>query len=281
MQIGVNLWVWGAPVTTEYVQETVPRAAEIGFDGVEIPLVEPTELDCDRTARLLDDHGLDATAVVAMSEDRDLLSDDPAVRENGRRYLRDCIEAASAVGATRLGGPLYAAVGRTWSMTDEERAAAVELVVEQLTELSAHAAEHGVTLCVEPLNRFETSFLNTVEQGIELVDRVDDPHCRLLLDTFHMNVEEKSMPVAIESAGDRIGYVHACGNDRGAPGNGHIDWDGVARALADVGYDDTAVIESFTPAVDSIANAAAVWRPLEPSQDDLARDGLANLRAVL
>ncbi len=281
MQVGINLWVWGAPITTEYIQETVPQAAGMGFDGVEIPLVEPTELDHDRTARLLEDHGLDATAVVAMSADRDLLHDDPTVRENGRQYLRDCIDAAAAVGASRLGGPLYAAVGRTWRMTDAERAAAVEQVVEELAELSAHAAEREVTLCVEPLNRFETSFLNTVEQGIEVVDRVDNPHCQLLLDTFHMNIEEKSLPVAIQAAGDRIGYVHACGNDRGAPGNGHIDWDGVARALADVGYDDTAVIESFTPAVDSIAEAAAVWRPLEPSQDDLARDGLANLRALL
>jgi D-psicose/D-tagatose/L-ribulose 3-epimerase len=279
MRIGINLWVWGGPVTTAYVEETVPRAAEMGFDAVEIPLADPAGFDHDRAARLLEDHGLEATVVAAISEERDLLHEDPEVRANGRQYVRDCIETASTLGASRLGGPLYAAVGRTWQMTDRERAEAIERVADQLAELASHAADHGVTLCVEPLNRFETSVLNTVEQGVGVVDRVDDPHCRLLLDTFHMNIEEKSLPAAIRAAGDRIGYVHACGNDRGAPGNGHIDWEEVAGALADVGYDDTAVIESFTPAVDSIANAASIWRPLEPSQDALARDGLANLRA--
>lgn len=278
MQIGVNLWVWGAPITTEHIEETVPRAAEMGFDAVEIPLANPGRFDHDRAAALLEDYDMDVTVVAAINEERDLLHDDPTVRANGREYIRSCVETADAVGATKLGGPMYAAVGRTWQMTDEERAAAEAQLVDQLAELSAHAADHGVTLCVEPLNRFETSFLNTVEQAIAIVDRVEDPHCQLLLDTFHMNVEEKSIPAAIRSAGDRIGYFHACGNDRGAPGNGHLDWAGVTDALADVDYDDEAVIESFTPEVESIAKATAIWRPLESSQDRLARDGLENLR---
>ncbi len=278
MQIGVNLWVWGAPITTDHIEETVPKAAEMGFDALEIPLVDPVGFDHDRTAALLDEHDMDVGVVAAMSEDRDLLHEDPDVRANGRDYLRSCIEAADGVGATQLGGPLYAAVGRTWKMTDEERAEAVDQIVHELTDLALYAADHGVTLCVEPLNRFETSFLNTVEQGIEIIDRVDNDSCRLLLDTFHMNIEEKSIAGAIEAAGDRIGYFHACGNDRGAPGNDHIDWAAVAGALDAAGYDDKAIIESFTPEVESIAKAAAIWRQLEPTQDALASDGLANLR---
>jgi len=278
MQIGVNLWVWGAPVNTDHIEQTVPKAADMGFDAVEIPLADPEGFDHDRTAALLEQHDLDVGVVAAMSEDRDLLHEDPAVRENGRDYLRTCIETADGIGATQLGGPLYAAVGRTWKMSPAERAAAVEQLVEQLQELAEYAADHGVTLCVEPLNRFETSFLNTAEQGIEVIDRVDSPHCQLLLDTFHMNIEEKSIRRAIESAGDRLGYFHACGNDRGAPGNDHIDWAEVVRALNRVGYDDKAIIESFTPEVESIAKAAAIWRPLEDSQDALATDGLAHLQ---
>lgn len=280
MDIGVNLWVWGAPISTAHLEKTIPHAAELGFDAVELPLAEPDSFDRGRARELLRENDLEAGAVVAISEERDLLHEEPAVRENGREYVRDCVETAASLGVTELGGPLYAAVGRTWQMTPDERAAAVDRVVEQLRGLAAHAADHDVTLCVEPLNRFETSFLNTAEQGIEIVDRVDSTHCRLLLDTFHMNIEEKSIPRAIESAGDRLGYFHACGNDRGAPGNDHIDWDGVADALATVGYDDLAMIESFTPEVDSIANAAAIWRPLEDSQDKLASDGLANLRGT-
>ena len=280
MQIGVNLWVWGAPITTEHIEEKIPLAAEMGFDAVEIPLADPEGFDHDRAASLLREHDLDVGVVAAMSEDRDLLHDDPDVRANGRQYLKTCIETADAVGATQLGGPLYAAVGRTWQMTDAERADAVDLVVDQLRSLADHAAERDVTLCVEPLNRFETSFLNTVDQGFEVIDRVERTNCRLLLDTFHMNIEEKSITNAIEAAGDRIGYFHACGNDRGAPGNDHIDWAGVAAALESAGYDDKAIIESFTPEVESIAKAAAIWRPLEESQDVLASDGLSNLRDI-
>lgn len=278
MQIGINLWVWGAPINTEHIERYVPLAAEMGFDAVEIPLVDPTGFDRERTKALLEEHNLDVGVVAAMSEDRDLLHDDPDIRANGRAYIQECIEAAGALGARQLGGPLYAAVGRTWKMTPAERAEAVDQVVGELQPLSNTAAEHDVTLCVEPLNRFETSFLNTVEQGIEVVDRVDSDACQLLLDTFHMNIEEKSITGAIEAAGDRIGYFHACGNDRGAPGNDHIDWEAVGDALERANYDGLAIIESFTPEVESIAKAAAIWRPLEESQDALAADGLANLR---
>jgi D-psicose/D-tagatose/L-ribulose 3-epimerase len=278
MEIGINLWVWGAPTTDEHIAERVPQAAQLGYDVVEFPLEEPGGFDYEMAARRLDDHGLDASLVAAMDESRDLLHDDRAVRENAREYVRACVDAADALGADRVVGPLYSAVGRTWRMSETERERGLERVVEQLQSLSSYARDHDVRLCVEPLNRFETSFLNTAGQAVELVDRVDHPNCRMLLDTFHMNIEEKSIPAAIRTAGDRLGHFHACGTDRGAPGNDHVDWTAVADALDDVGYDDQAVVESFTPDVESIARAAAIWRPLEPSQDALAGDGLTHLQ---
>jgi D-psicose/D-tagatose/L-ribulose 3-epimerase len=277
MQFGINLWVWGAPITDDRIDQRVPQADRMGFDVVEFPLEEANAFDYDRTRDLLDDHGLGSSVVLAMSEDRDLLHDDEAVRENGREYIRRSVDAAAAIGADRVVGPAYSAVGRTWRMSDAERAAAVEDVAEQLADLAAYAGERDVTICVEPLNRFETSVLNTAEQTIEVVDRVDHPNCRILLDTFHMNIEETSLADAIRATGDRLGHLHACGNHRGAPGNDTIDWPSVAEALDDVGYDDQAVIESFTPEVESIARAAAIWRPLAESQDALAADGLAAL----
>lgn len=277
MRIGINLWVWGAPITDEQIADRVPHAAEMGFDVVEVPLEEPDGFDYGHTARVLADHDVDAGIIAAMSEDRDMLHDDPDVRQNGREYVRECIDAATAIGADRVVGPLYSAVGRTWTLSDEDRAQAIDRVVAQLEELAAYAAERDVILCVEPLNRFETSVFNTVEQTIDVIDRVDSPSCTLLLDTFHMSIEEKSLADAIRLAGDRIGHVHACGNDRGAPGNGHLDWDAIVAALDDAAYDDQLVIESFTPEVESIARAASIWRTLEDSQDQLASDGLAFL----
>jgi D-psicose/D-tagatose/L-ribulose 3-epimerase len=280
MRLGINLWVWGAPMTDDRIAHRVPRAAEMGFDVVEFPLEEPGGFDYRAARDLLAEDDLDASVVVAMTEKRDLLAEDPDVRANGREYVRESVDAAEALGADRVVGPLYSAVGRAWQMDDDERADAVDLVVDQLVDLAAYAGDRGVSLCVEPLNRFETSVLNTVEQSVAVVDRVDDPACQLLLDTFHMNVEERSIPDAIRAAGDRVGHLHACGNDRGAPGNGHVPWDEVAAALDDVGYDDQAVIESFTPEVESIARAAAIWRPLAESQDALAADGLAFLEEL-
>ena len=142
------------------------------------------------------------------------------------------------------------------------------------------ADAHGIRLAVEPLNRFETSLFNTVEQTLALLDAVDHPALGLLLDTFHMNIEERGPGGAIRRAGDRLVHFHACGNDRGAPGNDGIDWLAVRDALTDVGYTGTITIESFTSANQTIATAASIWRPLAPTQDALARDGLAFLRGL-
>jgi D-psicose/D-tagatose/L-ribulose 3-epimerase len=138
-----------------------------------------------------------------------------------------------------------------------------------------------VVLCLEPLNRFETSFINLAQQAIEVVDRVAHPSCGMMLDTFHMNVEEKSLTDAIIATGSRLKHLHACENDRGAPGSGHLPWADVALGLRSIGYAGPVVIESFTSKVTTIAKAAAIWRPLAPTQDDLARDGLGFLRRLL
>ena len=150
-----------------------------------------------------------------------------------------------------------------------------------LRALAHHAEDQNVTLCIEPLNRFETDFLNTCEQGLELLERVDSPAVKLLLDTFHMNIEEKSLPDAIRRAGRQLGHLHACGSDRGTPGNDHTDWPGIARALESIEYSGDVVIESFTPDVKVIARAAAIWRTVEPSREDIAEKGLHFLRRTL
>lgn len=156
----------------------------------------------------------------------------------------------------------------------------MDLLVEQLGSLSAYAEDRGAVLCVEPLNRFETSFINLASQMVEVVDRVDSPACKILLDTFHMNIEEKSLGDAIWLAGPRLAHVHTCENDRGAPGTGHVPWEEVAQALRDIGYDGPLVIESFTNQIETIARAASIWRPFEASQDELGRKGLHFLRQL-
>lgn len=281
MKFGVNTWVWTSPLTTKELEKLAEHIAKLGFDWIEIPLENLDDLDYERGAEIIRSHGLGVSTCVAMGEDRDLIHPDPAIRENGMAYIRGAIEATQTLGATNMVGPVYSAVGRTWQMTDEERAQDTDLLVENLGQLARYAADRGVVMCLEPLNRFETSFINLAEQMVEVVDRVGHPACQIMLDTFHMNVEEKSLGDAIRCAGPRLKHFHSCENDRGAPGTGHVPWDDVARALRDIHYDGPVVIESFTAKVQSIARAAAIWRPLAPSQDALAIQGQQFLRQLL
>jgi D-psicose/D-tagatose/L-ribulose 3-epimerase len=281
MRFGVNTWVWTSPLTTAELEKLAPHVAEMGFDWIEAPLESIGDLDHKRGADIVRRHGLGVSACAAMGPDRDLIHPDEAIRKNGMAYLRQAIEATHALGGANLVGPLYAAVGRTWQQTPAERARDLDVLVKNLGELARYAGDYGVILCVEPLNRFETSFINLAEQAIEVVDRVDHPNCQVMLDTFHMNIEEKSLGNAIRAAGKRLRHVHACENDRGAPGSGNVTWNEVAQALKDIKYDGPVVIESFTSKVKSIARAAAIWRSLAPTQDDLARDGLKFLKQLL
>lgn len=281
MRFGVNTWVWTSPLTTAELETLAPHIAGLGFDWIEVPLESLDDLDYKRGAEIIKANGLGVSCCVAMGPDRDLIHPDLAIRASGMAYVRGAIEATATLGAMNLVGPLYATVGRTWQQTPEDRAKDLEILVDNLGQLAEYAEEHGVILCVEPLNRFETSFINLASQAIEVVDRVNHPHCQVMLDTFHMNIEEKSLGEAIRAAGPRLKHFHACENDRGAPGSGNVTWDEVARALRGIDYDGPVVIESFTAKVKSIARAAAIWRALAPTQDDLARDGLNFLNMLL
>lgn len=281
MRFGVNTWVWTSPLTTDELEKLAPHVASLGFDWIEVPLESLDDLDYATGAEIIKALGLGVSCCVAMGPDRDLIHPDPAIRASGMAYVRGAIDATAALGGTNLVGPLYSAVGRTWQMTADERARDTDLLVENLSQLATYAHDRGVRLGVEPLNRFETSFINLASQAIEVVDRVASPACGIMLDTFHMNIEEKSLGDAIRAAGPRLIHLHACENDRGAPGSGNVTWDQVRQGLADIGYDGPVVIESFTAKVKSIARAAAIWRALAPTQDDLARDGVRFLRQLL
>ena len=281
MQIGVNTWVWTSPLTTAELEKLAPKVKEMGFDWIEVPLEGLDDLDHKRGAEMIKEYGLGVSACAAMGPDRDLIHSDKAIRDNGMAYLKGAIQATHDLGGTNLVGPLYSAVGRTWQSTPQERERDTDTLVENLSELANYAADFEVILCVEPLNRFETSFINLAEQAIPIIDRVDHPNCQMMLDTFHMNIEEKSLGDAIRAVGPRLRHVHACENDRGAPGTGNIPWEEIAKGLNDIHYDGPVVIESFTAKVKSIARAAAIWRALAPSQDALAEDGLKFLRQLL
>ena len=276
--IGANTWIWVSPPTDERIAELAPRIRDWGFDVIELPIERPGDWDPDRTAELLAELGLGATTCAVMPESRSLVSPDGEVVAATQDYLRTCVDHAARIGASVVGGPIYAPVGWTPLLDADERSGTVDRLVEALAGPAEYAASRGVTLAIEPLNRYETSLVNTVEQAREIVDRVDSAGCGILVDTFHLNIEERDPAAAIRIAGDRLAHVQVCANDRGAPGADHIDWPAHLEALRDVGYAGPLCIESFTAENQTIARAAAIWRPLARSQDAIATDGLAFLR---
>lgn len=282
MKFGVNTWVWTAPLTTEELEVLAPKIAKMGFDHIEIPIDDPKTLDFKKCSEIIRKAGITSiSCCAAMSPDRDLIDPDPKVRQNGVDYLKASIDGLALVGGKNFVGPFYSAVGRTWQQSAEEREHDMKILVNILKDLSDYAEKKGVFLGLEALNRFETSFITTADQAIEVVDRVNHPACKIMLDTFHMNIEENSLGDAIRKVGSRLLQVHTNENNRGTPGAGHVPWKEVAQALKDIKFDGVLVIESFTSKVKSIARAAAIWRPLASSQDALAADGVVFLHELM
>ena len=280
MKIGVNTWVWTSPFTTKEF-DLIPKVKQMGFDILEVALDDAALIDAKLLRKMTEDNGLSVTVCGAFGPTRDISSDDPAIRKNGVDYISESVRFAEAVGSTLFSGPVYSAVGKTRMVPEEQKKQEWAWCVENLRALGEVASDAGVTIGVEPLNRFETDMINLVEQALALVDDVGSPVYKIHIDTFHSNIEEKSIPDAIRLAGSRLGHFHACENDRGIPGTGHQDWNGMRDALREVEYDGAAVIESFTPGAVEIAKAASIWRPLAPSQDELASQGARFLRALL
>jgi D-psicose/D-tagatose/L-ribulose 3-epimerase len=281
MMLGTNTFIWTSPFSTSTDLWLVDHAHALGADVFEIAVEDPNCIDVAALKQALVRSGMQASVCGVFGPERDLSSDDPATRATAEAYIRWCVDAAETLGSPIFGGPMYTYVGKARLLPPDERAAERARAVAGLRTMADYAASKGVRLALEILNRFETDMLNTAAQGMALLDEVDRPNVGLHLDTFHMHVEEKNSAEAIRLAGARLFHFHACENDRGVPGTGQVHWPEIAQALDDINYQGLTVIESFTPSVTSIARAVNLWRPLAPSQDAIAGDGLRFLRGLL
>lgn len=280
MRLGASTFIWTSPFGDDQVG-LCGHVAGLGFDVIEVCVENPARLSGQAVAEAAAGAGLGVVVCGAFGPERDVSHEDASVRTGAVNYLRTCIDVAAAVGSPIVAGPMYATTGQARLLSEVERRAQWLRATKSLREVAAYADASGVSLAIEPLNRFETDLVNTVEQGKALCKGIGAPNVGLLLDTFHMNIEETSIAGAIRDAGSLLRHFHACENDRGAPGSGHIDWPEVFGALQDIDYDGDLVIESFTADNTEIARAVSLWRPLAASPDALASAGLAFLRASL
>ncbi len=279
MQYGASTFIWVSPFS-EQTLDLIDRVKALGFDIIEICVEDPDRIDVEQLRPHLERTGMHASICGAFGPDRDISCDDAATRNNGIAYIKRCVDIAADLAAPTVIGPMYAATGKTRLQTADERERQTLLAVENIRIVADYAASRGVRLAVEPLNRFETDFLNTVDQAMIFLGRVDRENVGLLLDTFHMNIEETSIPDALRRAGRKVFHFHACANDRGTPGHDHLPWPQIVAALRDIHYPGPVVIESFTPEIREIARAVSIWRPLAASQNALAQDGLTFLKTA-
>lgn len=254
----------------------LPAIKEWGFEGIEVPAFRPLDFPSDQIRKDCEVHGLACTVISVVVQGLSLISADAAIRRQTREHLQDAIRATADAGSTLLAGPLYCPVGYfsgTRRTPDEWNRA-----VEELSSLNGPLESNGVSLAIEPLNRFETFFLNTAADGALLCDQIGSPRIGLLIDTFHANIEEKQIAGAFRTAAKHLKHVHTCENDRGIPGSGHIDWKSVFDTLEDIDYDGWLTIESFGFALGEISAAASIWRDIERIPDLIAMEGIKFLR---
>jgi D-psicose/D-tagatose/L-ribulose 3-epimerase len=276
MKYGMNLLLWTGDVDASHYP-LFDSIKQIGYDSVELPMFAP---DVEKFAKLgqqLDSVGLARTAVAIRGEEDNPISPDAAIRARGVELTKQTIDSCVAAGVTHLVGPYHSAIGLFSGSgpSDDEW----KWGVESMQRVAEHAQSAGVVLAVECLNRFETYLLNCHADAARFVRDVDNPACRMMYDTFHANIEEKNIAVALESCHDVLVHVHISENDRSTPGKGNIKWDETFAALQAVNYSGSLTVEAFGLSLPEIAAATKIWRRMYETEEQLAKDALAFMKA--
>jgi len=271
VKFGINGWCWSYPFyKEENFTLAISKAKMLGFDGIEVPAEEPEKLDVKKLRETLNSYNILCSSVwPVFTKNRDLISPNVQIRENCKNYVKKSIKIASELDADItlvLPSPVWKLKS---TLTREEE---WKLAVEGLRELGDFAAEHGVYLVIEPLNRFETYFINSVQDAVNLVNDVNHPNVKMMIDTFHMNIEDRKLGDEIRKANGLIFHCHMNDNDRGPPGSGHIPFKEIIEALKAIGYDRWLVMEPFSQ--------ASIGRVTVSDPDEQASDGLKYLRSL-
>jgi D-psicose/D-tagatose/L-ribulose 3-epimerase len=277
MKFGVNLFIWTANFDETHLP-LLPRIRAAGFDGVEAPMYKGRDFAVAEMRKGLAETGMECTICSILVDGLSMISDNAGTRTKTVEQLRENIATAAEIGAKIIAGPLYAPVGYLAGRrrTEDEWKRAVDC----WQQLGPWLAQHQVIAAIEPLNRFETFFLNTAEDAARFCDEVGHPNVGILFDTFHANIEEKSIADGYRTVARHLKHVHTCENDRGTPGSGHIEWAQVFQAIREIGYDGWLTIESFGSNLPEIAAAAAIWRDLATTPEAVAFDGVGFLRKM-
>lgn len=278
VSFGVTTWLWTSPFTTASVEELFPKIASMGFDVVEIALEDPSLVDVGVVKKALETYNIKPVICGAFGPSRDLTHEDTAVHKNCFSYIESCLDFCAELNSGFFAGPMYSAVGKARLISPDQRKAEWELAVKNVRTVCNMASERGLQIGLEPLNRFESDLVNTAEDVIRLIEDINHPAARIMLDGFHMNIEERDAEKAITNAGDKLIHFQVSENYRGTPGTGQASWDAYKKGLEAINYKGTVSIESFTTENRELAGAVCFWHPMAESQDSFASDGIRFLK---
>ena len=277
MRFGMNLLMWTDTLSDEMLP-LLDEMKEIGYDAVEIPCFDLDNLDnYAKWGKRFDELGLARTGTAVRGPDQNQISPDAAVRKAGVDANKRNLDCCAAAGCEVMAGPFHSALGvfSGAGPTGDEW----KWGVESMREVAEHAEKVGVTMALEFLNRFECYLLNTAADGARFCAEVNHPRCKMMYDTFHAHIEEKSIPEAIRALKGQLVHVHISENDRSTPGAGNVRWDANFDTLHEIGYDNLLVIEAFGLALEKLVPATKIWRRMYQSEKQLATDGLNFMKA--
>jgi len=287
MKFGIYYSYWEQEWSADCLKY-VEKVAKLGFDVLEIAAhhlngYEPAHIaEIGRAARA---NGIVLTAGLGPSPQKNLSSPDPAIRKAGRAFFEETLTNLEKLDIHVIGGALHSYWPVDYSQP-VDKAGDRARGLEGIASLADFAADRGVNLCIEVLNRFENHVLNTAAEGAAFVREVGKPNVKVMLDTFHMNIEEDSFSEAIRTAGSLLGHFHTGENNRRVPGEGRLPWGEIGAALRAIGYEGAVVMEPFVRTGGGVGSDIKVWRDLsggadEAGLDEAARRGLAFSREVL
>lgn len=277
LKYGVSTWLWQSPFDKSTLA-LFPKIKEMGYDSVEIPVEDPALINGCSVRTALLDNGLDTSVCGVFGPTKDLTHEDPSVHRQCFDYLERCFELCNTLDVKFVAGPMYSAVGKARMVPEEQRKREWDLAVTNLSKVCKMAQSSGVSIALEPLNRFESDMVNTAEDVMRLVKDINHASAKVLLDGFHMTIEEKNIREAINTVGDKLIHVQVSENHRGVPGTGLTPWTDIKEGLKDINYEGAVVIESFTPEIKELAAAVCIWKTMAKSQDEFASEGLKFLK---
>ncbi len=275
MKLGIHAYAWCSQWSNDTLH-LIDKVKALGLDFIEIPLMCLETLDPVATRARLEENQLDVCTSTVLLEGTDITSEDPATRKRGENYLKACVKATHDVGAKNFSGVIYSQ--HVKPARTRPTAQAWQYAADSLREVATYAQDLEVQIGLEPVNRYETYLVNTAEQARRLKEMIDRPNIKIHLDTYHMNIEEKNFYDATKVAGEDLIHLHLCENDRGIPGTGNVDWDGLFKALGEMNYPGYAALESFVDCTENMNTW--VWRQLAPDGETLVREGVAFIRGM-